>query len=162
MRAPSIRPRRIRAFFGLLAVPAAVIAGCGEDSDSSDGSGGSEPAAGGALSVSIDAPADGAEVPGEFQVDLSPSVDVGEPDTGLHHVHLFYDGKTAEGEYDMVFGPTATVTELAPGQHTIEAVIVNADHSLTDARAEITVNVTGGGTPGTQAPTTDENDRYGY
>jgi hypothetical protein len=160
MRAPSIRPRRRGALLGLLTVPVVVIAGCGEDSDSSDGSAGSQPAAAGALSVSIDAPADGAEVLPEFQVQLSPSVDVGEPDTGLHHVHLFYDGKTAEGEYDMVFGPTATVTGLTPGEHTIEAVIVNADHSLTDARAEITVNVTAGGTSGTEAPSTDPY--YGY
>jgi hypothetical protein len=160
MRAPSIRSRRTRALLGLLAVPVVVVAGCGEDSDSSDGSGGSEPAAGATLSITIDAPADGAEVAGEFEVDLSPSVDVGEPDTGLHHVHLFYDGKTAEGEYDMLFAPTAMVTGLAPGEHTIEAVIVNADHSPTDARAEITVNVTGGGTAGSETPATDLY--YGY
>lgn len=152
MPAPPTRPRRI--LLGLLAVPAVVFAGCGEDSDS----GGSEPAAGAALSIAIDAPADGAEVPGEFEVDLSPSVDVGEPDSGLHHVHLFYDGKTAEGEYDMVFGPTATVSGLAPGEHTIEAVIVNADHSPTDARTGITVNVMGG--EAGEAPTTGID--YGY
>jgi hypothetical protein len=156
MRAPSIRPHRTRVLLGLLAVPVVVVAGCGEDSDSSDESSG--PAAGAALSISIDAPTDGAEVPGEFEVDLSPSVEVGEPDTGLHHVHLFYDGKTAEGEYDMLFAPTAMVTGLAPGEHTIEAVIVNADHSPTDARAEITVNVTGAA--GSETPSTDPYGGY--
>jgi hypothetical protein len=161
MRAPSIRRHRTRSLLGLLAVPAVVVAGCGEGSDSS-AEGSAPAAAGAALSISIDAPTDGAEVPGEFEVDLSPSVEVGEPDTGLHHVHLFYDGKTAEGEYDMLFAPTATVTGLAPGEHTIEAVIVNADHSPTDARAEITVKVTGGGTApaGSETPSTDLY--YGY
>jgi hypothetical protein len=154
MRAPSIRPRQ--ALLGLLAVPGVLVAGCGEDSDSS--ARGSEPAAGAALTISIDAPTDGAEVPGEFEVDLSPSVEVGEPDTGLHHVHLFYDGKTAEGEYDLLFAPTAMVTGLAPGEHTIEAVIVNADHSPTDARAEITVNVTGAA--GSETPSTDPYGGY--
>jgi hypothetical protein len=151
MRVPSIHPRR--ALFGLLAVSALAVAACGEDS--SDGSEGAEPAAAaGALSISIDAPADGAEVPGDFEVTMSPNVDVGEPDSGLHHVHLYHDGKTAEGEYDMVFATTATVTGLEPGEHTIEAVVVNADHSPTDARAEIRVLVTGSagrGTPSTIA-----------
>jgi hypothetical protein len=159
MRAPSIHS--VRALVGLVAVPVLAVAGCGEDSDPPAGTGGAEPAAGAeSMSISIEAPADGAEVPGEFEVSLSPSVEVGEPDTGLHHVHLIYDGVTAEGEYDMVFGPTATVSGLEPGEHTIEAVVVNADHSPTDARAEITVQVTGSGTGGAGTPTTAID--YGY
>jgi hypothetical protein len=159
MRAPAILRRR--ALVGLVAVPVVAVAGCGEDSDPPAGSGGAEPAAAAdALSIAIDGPADGAEVPGEFEVSLSPSVDVGEPDTGLHHVHLIYDGVTAEGEYDMVFGPTATVTGLEPGEHTIEAVIVNGDHSPTDARAQITVQMTGGGTGGGETVPTSIG--YGY
>ena len=77
----------------------------------------------------------------EFDVEVDTSVDIGEPDTGLHHVHLYYDGNTADGEYDLVYEPEFTVDRLDPGEHTIEAVIANADHSLTDARTEVTVTV---------------------
>ena len=78
-------------------------------------------------------------------------MDIGEPDTGLHHVHLYYDGNTADGEYDLVYEPRFTVDRLDPGEHTIEAVIANADHSLTDARTEITVTV-GDAAGGGRAP----------
>jgi hypothetical protein len=138
----------------LVVVPVLIAAACGDSSDGSSGTepaGGAEPASPAApLSLSIDAPADGAEVGGQFNVVMTPSVEVGPPDSGLHHVHLYYDGNTAEGAYDMVFGASATVTGLDRGEHLIEAVIVNADHSPTDARAEITVNVAdgeGGTTP---------------
>jgi len=96
---------------------------------------------------------------------VDTSVDIGEPDTGLHHVHLYYDGNTAEGEYDLVYEPRFTVDRLDPGEHTIEAVIANADHSLTDARTEISVMVgdaAGGGPATTSDATTDTTADSGY
>lgn len=121
-----------------------VAAGCGDDDDTtSAGSGsGSGGGSGDEMTVSVTTPADGAEVGSSFDVEVDPSVDIGEPDTGLHHVHLYYDGNTQDGEYDLVYDPTFTVDrDLEPGEHTIEAVIANADHSLTDARDEVTVTV---------------------
>jgi hypothetical protein len=160
-----------RASFALLAAFSLAATACGGDDDSG---GGTEPASGtaptdngaagasGGLSIDIDEPADGADVSGEFAVNLTPSVEVGEPETGLHHIHLYYDGDTDEGEYDMVFGDSTTVTrQLEPGEHTIEAVIVNADHSLTDARTSITVNVTGSAAGGSGTETTVPS-LYGY
>jgi hypothetical protein len=161
-----------RASFALLAAFSLAATACGGDDDSG---GGTEPAsgtaptdggaagAGGGLSIAIDEPADGADVSGEFAVSMTPSVEVGEPDTGLHHIHLYYDGATGEGEYDMVFGDSTTVTrELEPGEHTIEAVIVNADHSPTDARTSITVNVTGSAPGGGTGAETTLPSLYGY
>ena len=136
-----------RAWLGLVAGAALVAASCGDESDS-------ERASGEALDVSIAEPADGADVGGQFTVRMTPNVDVGAPDTGLHHLHLYYDGKTGDGEFDMVFSDTATVSGLEPGEHVIEAVIVTSDHSPTDARAEITVNVTEGATGGPGVATT--------
>jgi hypothetical protein len=118
------------------------------------------------MTVQITSPADGAAVSSPFTVQLSTSVPIGEPDTGRHHVHLYYDGQTAEGEYDIVYGETATVDRLSPGRHQIEAVIANADHSLTDARTTITVDV--GGAAPAQTPTdgtsttAPASDRGGY
>jgi hypothetical protein len=94
---------------------------------------------------------------------MTPSVEVGEPATGLHHIHLYYDGATGEGEYDMVFGDSTTVTrQLEPGEHTIEAVIVKADHSPTDARTSITVNVTASAPGGGTGAETTLPSLYGY
>jgi hypothetical protein len=80
-------------------------------------------------------------------------------------VHLYYDGNTADGEYDIVYGTTATVDRLDSGEHTIEAVIANADHSTTDARDEITVTVggeSGGSGDATTTTTDDSGGDYGY
>jgi hypothetical protein len=136
----------------VLAAVLLVAAACG-----SDNSGGSS---GGAMTISIKSPADGAQVTEPFTVEVDTSVPVGEPSTGRHHVHLYYDGATAEGEYDIVYANSAEVTRLSPGQHVIEAVIANADHSTTDARQKITVNV-GAGAPAGGGETTTTTV-YGY
>jgi len=130
----------------------------GGGSDSGGGGGGA-----GDMTISIAGPADGATVEPGFQVEVDPSVDVGEPDTGLHHVHLYYDGNQSDGEYDIVYSvdePWTVDRDLSPGEHTIEAFIANADHSLTDASDEITVTVGEGAGGGTD--TTDSGGPYGY
>jgi len=130
----------------------------GGGSDSGGGGGGA-----GDMTISIAGPADGATVEPGFQVEVDPSVDVGEPDTGLHHVHLYYDGNQSDGEYDIVYSvdePWTVDRDLSPGEHTIEAFIANADHSLTDASAEITVTVGEGAGGGTD--TTGSGGPYGY
>jgi hypothetical protein len=133
----------------LLAV-SLVAASCGDDIASGSGD----------LAISIVSPTDGVQVGRSFDVQLTSSVPIGEPDTGRHHVHLYYDGETAEGEYDIVYGNTFTVDHLSPGQHQIEAVIANADHSVTDARQAITVTVADGPASATP-PSTASTDSSG-
>jgi hypothetical protein len=140
---------------------ALVAAACGDDDDgngSADaGSGGQS---GGETTISVTEPADAAEVRTPFEVEIDTDVEVGEPDTGLHHLHLYYDGNTQEGDYDVVYEPTFTVDrDLDPGEHTIEAVVANADHSLTGARDEVTVTVGGAGSG---AGDGDDDDRNPY
>jgi hypothetical protein len=78
-------------------------------------------------------------------------------------VHLYYDGDTSEGEYDLVYGTSFTVErDLGEGEHTIEAVIANADHSLTDARDEVTVTVGGGAPAGDESDDDSGQDPYAY
>jgi hypothetical protein len=159
------RHRRL-ASVALLATLALTALACGDDDDTTASAGGGGD---GDMTISIADPEDGAEVGQPFDVSVDSSVPLGEPDTGRHHVHLYYDGNTAEGEYDIVYGTTATVDRLDPGEHTIEAVIANADHSTTDARDEITVTVgdeAGGGGSGdgdaTTTTTDDGSDDPGY
>lgn len=154
-RTPPARQARGRAVVAVAAL--ALLAGaCGDDDGDTEASGGG---GGDGLDITITSPADGEAVEAPFEVEVDTGVDIGEPDTGLHHVHLYYDG--GDSDYDMAFEPTFTVErDLEPGEHTIEAVIANADHSLTDARDEVTVTVGGGAGGGTG--TTDATDAGGY
>jgi hypothetical protein len=162
------RRRRRLAFVALLATLALTALACSDDDDTTTSAGGSG-GGNGDMTISIADPGDGAQVGRSFDVSVDSSVPVGEPDTGRHHVHLYYDGNTAEGEYDIVYGTTATVDRLDPGEHTIEAVIANPDHSTTDARDEITVTVgdeagasgNGSGSSGSGATTTTTMDDSG-
>jgi hypothetical protein len=173
------RRRRRLAFVALLATLALTALACSDDDDTTTSAGGAGGNGGdGDMTISIADPGDGAQVGPSFDVTVDSSVPLGEPDTGRHHVHLYYDGNTAEGEYDIVYGTTATVDRLDPGEHTIEAVIANPDHSTTDARDEITVTVgdeagasgngsggsSGGGATTTTTPTTmdDSGGDSGY
>lgn len=120
---------------------------------------------GGGLAISIVSPRDGDTVGNSFDVEVESDTEFGEPDTGLHHVHLYYDGDTDSGDYDIVYDNAFTVDRLDAGEHTIEAVIANADHSLTDARDQVTVTVgdEAGGTGGVGTTVEDdEPDPYGY
>jgi Bacterial Ig domain len=125
--------------------------------------GGYSASSAGPASIRITAPADGATVGREFTITLDPSVSIGEPSTGRHHVHLYYDGdrSTDSADYDIAYDTSFTVTRLAPGEHTIEAVVANADHSLTDAHTEIAVTVSNSGAGGASAATTT-TDPDGY
>jgi hypothetical protein len=150
---PLSRHAVVRAVLALTAAAALAAAGCGDDDDTTTTESGAGAGGGDDLSISVTTPEDGATVGDSFEVEVDTSVDIGEPDTGLHHVHLYYDGNTDDGEYDLVYDPTFTVErDLGAGEHTIEAVVANADHSLTDARDEVTVTVgdeatgSGGGT----------------
>ena len=81
-------------------------------------------------------------------------------------MHVYYDGNTSKGEYDIVYGDTVVIDDLDPGEHTIEAAIANADHSLAGASDTITVEVGDGavsgegGTTPQPAPVTAPD--YGY
>jgi hypothetical protein len=151
-----IRRRSRRVFYSAAAVAfLLLVAACGSGSSaSSDGS----------RSIRITAPADGATVGRQFTVTLDPSVPIGAPSTGWHHVHLYYDGNrsTNPADYDIAYSKSFTVTRLAPGQHTIEAVLANADHSVTDVHTQIrvTVSATAGRAP--VATTAPQSQGYGY
>jgi hypothetical protein len=147
-----------------LVVPLTLAAtACGDDDDSTttgqSGNGGGDSE----MTVDIASPSDADDVEVPFDVQVDSSVELGDTDTGLHHVHLYYDGRSDDqADYDVVYDDSFTVErDLGEGEHTVEAVIANADHSLTDASAEITVNVTGEGA-GAGDGGSDTTDPYGY
>lgn len=115
----------------------------GSSTDGSSTSSNSASSSSSTLSLSISAPSDGAEVSVPFEVKLHSSVPLGDPETGRHHVHLYYDTTTPQGSYDLVYGDSFNVTNLSPGQHTILASLRNADHSDAGPAKLITVTVQG-------------------
>jgi hypothetical protein len=103
----------------------------------------------GDLSIAIAAPSSGAQVSVPFEVQLDASGPLGEPGTGNHHAHLYFDTDTSSADYDIVYGNTWQVTRnLAPGEHRIIAALANPDHSLAGPTQEITVVVGDGGSGG--------------
>lgn len=156
----------------LAAVPLSVLlmlaAACGDDdatatgaegSDSGDSGGGSGD---GDMTVEIVSPDDGAEVGDLAELELDSSVDIGETDTGLHHFHVHYDGD--DENYDIVYeeGAHEVGQDLDEGEHTVQLVLANADHSETDATDEITVMVGSGGSGSGGGDTTTSVDPYDY
>lgn len=149
---------RLFGLSGVLVTLTLVAAACGADAGTTGNGGGD-------LSVSIASPADGASVPGSFTVELDAGVALADPSTGEHHVHLCFDGADCESEYTLAYGDSIPVSGLAPGSHTIEASLRNADHSDAGAATDsITVTVTEGGsapssdpgTGGSPSPTPDD------
>jgi hypothetical protein len=116
------------------------LAGYGDDGTTGGGDG---------MTLAIVAPAAGAEVTQPFSLRVSSSEPLGEPDTGRHHVHVWFDGK--EADYEINYTDSFRVTGLPAGEHVITAALANADHSLAGPKADVTVNVGGGGQTATTA-----------
>jgi len=139
-----------RRLLGLLAVTVGlVLAACSSEA----GATGSADA-----TIAIAAPGDGSSVQVPFDVQLDSSVPLGEPETGNHHAHLYFDTGTDSADYDIVYGTTAQVTRpLDPGEHTVTVALANPDHSLAGPTQSITIQVgegaAGGGESSAPSPT---------
>jgi Bacterial Ig domain len=139
MRRPGPRLRLL-----LIGAVALLAAACGEGGGL--GGYGDDGAAGGGgegMTIGIASPADGADVTQPFTLKVTASVPLGDPDTGRHHVHVWFDGQ--EADYKINYTDTFQVEGLPAGQHVITAALANADHSLAGPKSEVTVAVGGGG-----------------
>ena len=131
----------------LLIVPAAAalaLAGCGADADSGGGGG-----SGGGPSVAIEEPADGDSLDVPFTLVVDSSEELGSTDSGLHHVHVYFDGnddayeviESPAGEEVQIDADSPAMEGIEPGEHTLEVSLRNADHSAAGAEDEVTVNI---------------------
>jgi hypothetical protein len=130
---------------------ALAAAACTESDTGGQASGDGEP------TIGFASPEGGASVAVPFDVELDSSVPLGEPETGNHHAHIYFDTAPGAADYDIVYGTTWQVTrQLAPGEHTLTVALANPDHSLAGPTQEITVVVgeTGGSAPPVSEPTT--------
>jgi Bacterial Ig domain len=150
--------RRRITYTAVLTIAMFAAAACGSDTSTP---GNTAPAGGGGPTLNITAPANGATVTSPFMLTFQSSEQLGKPDTGMDHVHVFADGKT--DKYTVVPTNSFEIKDLTPGQHKIGVTLQHADHSPAGANAEITVMVAGGAqgnTAPSSAPTTDSG--YGY
>jgi hypothetical protein len=149
------RPRGSRALLLLVGAVALLAAACGDGGGTSDAAG----TGGGEMSLAIASPADGASVTEPFTLKVSSSVPLGEPDSGRHHVHIWFDGQ--EADYKINYTDSFQVEGLPAGEHVLTAALANADHSLAGPRSEITVTV-GGGDDGATATTSSQDGGPAY
>ncbi|MFE7508574.1 hypothetical protein [Promicromonospora sp. NPDC057488] len=126
-----------------------LAAGCGSNGGTGGGYGGGGSTdsggsgGGGGMTLEITSPADGATVETPFTVELKSSEELGAPDTGKDHVHVFFDGN--DQEYQVVEGNSVEITELPAGDHEIDASLRNADHSAAGVETQVNVTVESGG-----------------
>ena len=136
----------------VIAFTAAVLtlSACGSDGDdvATSGNDGGDP------KLTITAPEDGASVQLPFTLEWDSTSELGEPDTGKDHVHVFVDGNSED--YTVVGGTEFELEDLPPGEHKVEISLQRADHSPVGPKSAITVTVGGG-----SSPSSDESDESG-
>jgi hypothetical protein len=135
----------------LLAAACGGGGGLGAYGDDSAPSGG-----GNGATLAIVTPTDGADVTQPFTLKVNSSVPLGDPETGRHHVHVWFDGR--EADYKINYSDTFEVEGLPAGKHVVTAALANADHSLAGPKAEVTVTAAGAGG---QTATTADQGGYG-
>jgi hypothetical protein len=151
----------------LIAVLSALLllaAGCGGNGDdTSSSSSGGDSGSGGGMTLKIVEPAEGTSVNAPFTVKVEASVPLGKRETGLHHIHVWYDDHA--DQYQVVEADHVDVKsgELSSGQHVIHASLRNANHSAAGAEAQETVMVGDAGAPApATTPTGGGDGGYGY
>jgi hypothetical protein len=122
--------------------------------------GGDAEAGGGSSEFRISAPSDGDAVTVPFKMEFSTDAQLGPPESGENHVHVFYDGN--EDAYEVVNGDSFVVSELDAGKHTLSASLRNADHSPAGAEDTITVTIRGDGGAGDEGNGSQGDGGYGY
>lgn len=143
---------------------ALVAAGCGDDpalegtAEGGDGGEGDAAGADDAPAVEVVAPSDGAEVEPPFDIEFEVSgVEIGPPETGKRHVHV-YVGGDYETHYTV---EPFTVTEAAEGEQAFRVVLARANHDELDVGDEVTLTVAGGAAAAPEDEDEDD-DGYGY
>lgn len=122
-----------------------VVTACGDDGGGGDdgGNGDSE------LAVTILQPTGGDTVSLPFTLEVDSSEELGTTESGLHHVHAYFDGD--DSNYEVIEEGNRVAREitaespaavgLQPGEHTLNISLRNADHSAAGAEAEVTIMV---------------------
>lgn len=158
--------KRLRMSAAAAALVLGVSACAGDDGDDAATTSGGD----GGTSVEILQPADGDTISVPFTLEVDSSEELGTTDTGLHHVHIFFDGD--DSSYEVIeddnrapreiTADSPAVEGLEPGEHVLNISLRNADHSPAGADAEVTVNVEDPGASPAGDSDDSESPSYGY
>lgn len=139
------RLRRLGISVAAVVAAMTVVTACSDDGDGGDDSGNGD----GGLSVTIMQPASGDTVSLPFTLEVDSSEELGTTASGLHHVHIFFDGD--DSNYEVIedgnqvareiTAESPAVAGLQPGEHTLNISLRNADHSAAGAEAEVAIVV---------------------
>jgi hypothetical protein len=134
-----------------------LLAACGGTASGDAGASG-----GGGMSLSIVEPSDGAQVSTPFTIRVQASVPLGTQASGLHHIHVWFDGDA--NKYQVVEADHVEIDSgrLTAGQHVIHASLRNANHSPAGAETQETVTVGNGGSAPPASPNPPTDGGYGY
>jgi hypothetical protein len=95
-------------------------------------------AGGGEMSLSIEEPADGADVSGKVNLAVSvEGAEIGPPDSGAMHIHVYVD---ASDDYDVVTS-TESSFPVPNGEHTLRVVLAQPNHEETEISDQVTFSV---------------------
>lgn len=156
---------RLNKRLGMSAVLGVILlvgaTGCGNEA--ADAGSGSE------QKVTINEPTDGASIAIPFTLRLDASVELGPPESGNHHVHLYFDDD--DSKYEVIESENVKITDASPavkgldsGEHKLNISLRNADHSAAGFETSVTVQTgSGGGSGGGgEQPTDDGGTGGGY
>ena len=122
--------------FRLLTVPILLLAlaAC-RDTGTTGSAGGGGSAQ---MSLSIEEPADGAQVSGKVNLAVSvEGAEIGPPDSGAMHIHVYVDDSD---QYEVVTA-TETTVSVPNGDHTVRVVLAQPNHEETQISDEVTFSV---------------------
>jgi hypothetical protein len=105
------------------------------------------------LSMSVTEPTIGATVTVPFTIKVSSGVSLGVISTGMHHLHIWFDGDA--NKYEMVESDTGQAKSVPAGAHTMHVSLRNADHTAAGVDVEVPLTVSGPGS-------TDDAPAPGY
>ncbi|NUR28193.1 MAG: hypothetical protein HOV83_20520 [Catenulispora sp.] len=117
--------RRYSAAAVIALLAATTQAACGKGSGSDETLTVLEPIAGSIVSV-------------PFTLHLNSSALLGDPASGRHHVHAYFDDQTKN--YLLVDSDNSVINKAPAGKHTLHLLLRKADHS--SAGVEVTVELT--------------------
>jgi hypothetical protein len=143
---PATEVKMMLRRFALAAVLAVGLAACGSD----DGGDATTAVDDSDFTIEIVSPSDGAEVGLPFTIELSTNAELGPPDSGLQHAHVFVDGDMSnfeiiDSETWEIGADSPVLAGVEAGERVLNVTLHTANHEPLGAEHEVTIQLTEGG-----------------
>jgi len=119
---------------GFAVVALIVLTGCARSTDHR-----TPQVSSGPMTLSIVSPKAGQTVYLPFEVKVKANVPLGNPATGEHHIHIWFDNN--RGDYNMFGSDNAEITSASFGPHTVHVSLNNPDHTPTGIETSVEIEI---------------------